>query len=74
MDEMIVLKLPKTDVGQILDALRIQRDNWQYTCDYLTTGEIDPDKDIQECSNPDEAHWLMEYYTAIIRKIEEQYK
>jgi hypothetical protein len=72
MDELVTLKLPKNDVGQILDALRIQRDNWQYTYDYLTNGEVDPDKDIQECSDPDEAQWLVEYYAAIIRKIEEQ--
>lgn len=67
MDEMITLKLPKNDVGQILDGLRIQRDNWQYTYNYITDGEVDPDKDMQECSDPEEAKWLMEYYACAKR-------
>ena len=67
MDEMITLKLPKNDVGQILDGLRIQRDNWQYTYNYITDGEVDLDKDMQECSDPEEAKWLMEYYACAKR-------
>jgi hypothetical protein len=71
-EELITLKLPQNDIGQIMDALRIQRDNWRYTQGFLDDGTVDPDKEVQECSDPEEAKWLADYYDEIIQKIKSQ--
>jgi len=71
-DDIAILKLPRNDIGQIIDALHIQRDNWRYTEAFLRNGTVDPDKAMQECSSPEEAQWLADYYEEIIQKIKAQ--
>ncbi len=72
MNESISLSLPALDVGQILDALYLRMENWEYTAEYLRTGHISKPYCIEECSSVDEAQWLADYYGSIIRSIEEQ--
>jgi hypothetical protein len=72
MEKNITLTLPTLMVGQILDALYIRLDSWEYTEEYLNTGHVHEPYLIEECSNPDEAHQIADYYKDIIESIEKQ--
>jgi len=72
MDENIVLTLPALAVGQILDALYIRLETWEYTEEYLNTGYVHEPYCIEECSNADEARRIADYYKDIIESIEKQ--
>lgn len=72
MEKNITLTLPSLMVGQILDALYIRLDSWEYTEEYLNTGHVHESYLIEECSNPDEAHQIADYYKEIIKSIEKQ--
>ena len=72
MDENIVLTLPALAVGQILDALYIRMETWEYTEEYLNTGYVHEPYCIEECSNADEARRIADYYKDIIESIEKQ--
>lgn len=72
MEKNITLALPSLMVGQILDALYIRLDSWEYTEEYLNTGHVHEPYLIEECSNPDEAHQIADYYKDIIESIEKQ--
>ena len=72
MDENIVLTLPALAVGQILDALYIRLETWEYTEEYLNTGYVHEPYCIEECSNADEARRIADYYKNIIESIEKQ--
>jgi len=72
MGKMAVLKLPRIDVGQVLDALYERKEQWEYTAEYLDTGIIREPYVIEECSDSKEAMNIAESYGKIIRTIEEQ--
>jgi hypothetical protein len=59
-------------VGQILDALYMRFEAWEYTEEYLNTGNIREPYLIEECSNSDEANQIADYYKEIIKSIEKQ--
>lgn len=72
MDKNITLTLPSLMVGQILDALYMRLETWEYTEEYLNTGHAHEPYCIEECSNPYEAHQIADYYKEIIKSIEKQ--
>ena len=72
MEKLITLRLPDTDVGQIIDGLTERMKVWKATEKYLRTGECTIDDFIEECSKPEEAHSIAEYYQSIIDKIKIQ--
>lgn len=71
--EMVTLRLPRLDVGQIVDGLTIRQESWSNTAKFLDSGE-NPDNffGLEDCSNPDEARNIAAHYGAIITTIEEQ--
>jgi hypothetical protein len=72
MAKNITLTMPSLMVGQILDALYMRMESWEYTEEYLNTGHAREPYCIEECSNPDEARQIADYYKEIIKSIEEQ--
>lgn len=72
MIENIKLNLPALAVGQILDALYLRLDIWEYTEEHINTGLVREPYCIEECSGADEAHQIANYYKEIIESIEEQ--
>ncbi len=72
MDKNITLTLPSLMLGQILDALCMRLETWKYTEEYLNTGHVHEPYIIEECSNPDEARQIADYYKEIIKSIEKQ--
>lgn len=72
MEKNITLTLPSLMVGQILDALYMRLETWEYTEEYLNTGYVREPYCIEECSNPDEARQIADYYKEIIKSIEKQ--
>jgi len=72
MSENIKLNLPALAVGQILDALYLRLETWEYTEEYLNTGLVREPYCIEECSDADEAHQIADYYKEIIESIEKQ--
>ena len=72
-DEFVTLKLPRLFVGQILDGLSINAENWERTKIYLSDGIIDPDNPyIEECNDEIEARQIETFYREIIKEIETQ--
>jgi hypothetical protein len=59
-------------VGQMLDALYMRLETWEYTEEYLNTGHIHEPYLIEECSNAYEASQIADYYKEIIKSIEKQ--
>ncbi len=72
MDKNITMTLPSLMVGQILDALYMRLETWEYTEEYLNTGNVREPYLFEECSNPDEARQIADYYKEIIKSIEKQ--
>ncbi|NQT03513.1 MAG: hypothetical protein HQ580_15910 [Planctomycetes bacterium] len=72
MDKNITLTLPSLMVGQILDALYMRLETWEYTEEYLNTGHVHEPYLIEECSNAYEARQIADYYKEIIKSIEKQ--
>jgi hypothetical protein len=70
----ITIRLPRNDVGQILDALCIRRDEWRYTQRYLEEGYEEAGRVIEECKDADEARSIADYYDQIIATIRRQLK
>ena len=69
-NDIITIKLSRNDVGQIIDGLLERRDSWRNTQKYLGGKEVDCL--IEECSDPEEANWIADYYDKIINSIKEQ--
>lgn len=74
MKDPVTLTLSRLDAGQVLDALHERMHIWQITRQYLETGHSDPTAIIEECSDPDEAQSIADYYQSIIETIEAQLK
>lgn len=72
MDKFVTLRLPRNDVGQILDGLTQRMIIWKATEEYLQTGFSHYGDNIEECSDPEEARFIAEYYEKIIDLINEQ--
>ncbi|MFA6186658.1 MAG: hypothetical protein WC770_05530 [Phycisphaerae bacterium] len=73
MDEMVVLKLPRDFVGQILDCLEIAIEDWHRTKLYHKDGIIDPDEPyIRECTDAHEAGQIEAFYEKIKTQVKKQ--
>jgi hypothetical protein len=73
MKTIVVLKLPRLFVGQLLDCLNITVEDWDRTKLYHETGYVDPDEPyVRECSDAHEAEQIANYYRQIIAEIEKQ--
>lgn len=75
MDEIVVLKLSRNFVGQILDCLEVAIEDWQRTKIYYEDGVIDPDEPyVRECNDASEAEQIENFYREIKADIEKQLK
>ena len=72
MEKFVTLRLPRNDVGQILDGLTERMIIWKATEEYLETGFSHLGDCIEECSNPEEARFIAQYYQKIIDLIYKQ--
>ena len=72
MKKIVTLKLSDLDAGQIIDGLTERMKVWKATERYLRTGLADIDDCIEECSKPEEAQSIAEYYQNIIDNIQLQ--
>jgi hypothetical protein len=73
MGKQVLLTLDSLDVGQILDGLRSRQESWANTAMFLRDDYF-PDGAFvcEECSEPDEAQRIADYYQRIIASIEQQ--
>jgi len=72
-DRNITLTLPDLFVGQMLDGLREEQANWEYTERYhLGDGTVDFDRLLKESTGAHEARQMADFYGAIIQMVEEQ--
>ena len=74
MDDFVLLRLSRTDVGQILDGLHERMNVWKGTYEYFKKGHTELCDVIEECSDADEAKAIADYYAKIIKNIEKQIK
>jgi len=72
MDKFVTLRLPRNDVGQIIDGLTERMVIWKTTEEYLKTGFSHLGDYIEECSDPEEASFVARYYEQIIDLINTQ--
>jgi hypothetical protein len=73
MDEIVVLKLTRNFVGQVLECLDIAIEDWNRTKIYLRDDVIDPDEPyVRECNDAAEAEQIENFYREIKANIEKQ--
>ena len=73
MGKQFQITLDGFDLGQALDGLRIRQESWANTAIFLRDGYISDDAfAAEECSDPDEAEKIADYYDRIVRTIEAQ--
>lgn len=69
---MVILKLPRAAVLQILDGLQYRLEIWRYTEEYMETGYVHEPYEVEECSSPEEAKQIGDFYEEIINDINTQ--
>lgn len=72
MEKFVTLRLPRNDVGQIIDGLTERVKIWRTTEEYLETGYSHLGDFVEECSKPEEARFIAQYYENIIDLIQNQ--
>ena len=72
MEKFVTLRLPRNDVGQIIDGLTERVIIWRTTEEYLETGYSHLGDFVEECSKPEEARFIAQYYEKIIDLIQNQ--
>ncbi len=72
MNSMVILKLPRAAVLQILDGLQYRLEIWRYTEEYMETGYVHEPYEVEECSSPEEAKQIGDFYEEIINDINTQ--
>jgi len=72
MNNMVILKLPKAAVLQVLDGLQYRLEIWRYTEEYMETGYVHEPYEVEECSSPEEAKQIGDFYEEIINDINTQ--
>lgn len=71
MASVYMLKLPATDVFQILDALESRAESWKKTAAHYS-GEENVGFPIEECRDKEEAESIAVHFRDIIEKIKTQ--
>jgi hypothetical protein len=69
---MVILKLPRAAVLQILDGLQYRLEIWRYTEEYIETGYVHEPYEVEDCSSPEEAKQIGDFYEEIINDINTQ--
>jgi len=72
MDDMVMLKLPRAAVLQILDGLQYRLEIWRYTEEYMETGYVHEPYEVEDCSSPEEAKEIGDFYEEIINNVQTQ--
>jgi hypothetical protein len=72
MNSMVILKLPRAAVLQILDGLQYRLEIWRYTEEYIETGYVHEPYEVEDCSSPEEAKQIGDFYEEIINDINTQ--
>ena len=73
MGRAFQIEIESIDLGQILDGLRSRQESWRNTAIFLRDGFFPDDAFLcEDCSDPDEAEKIADYYERIIRSIEQQ--
>lgn len=72
MNDIVILKLPRAAVLQILDGLQYRLEIWRYTEEYIETGYVHEPYEVEDCSNPEEAKEIGDFYEEIINNIQTQ--
>jgi hypothetical protein len=67
-----VLKLERSDIGQIIDALESRAEAYESTSQILRGHDEEASFIIEEVNDHSEADKIAEYFRAIIAKIERQ--
>ena len=71
-EPIITLKLLEIEVFQICDGLHQRMLTWQATAQYLEQGDSDITTIIEECSKPQAATAIADFYQQIIESITKQ--
>jgi hypothetical protein len=69
----VVLKLSSVDARQVLEALSIRKEQWEYTAAFLDGGVVREGCVVEECSDSEEARGIARSYADIIQSVEEQF-
>jgi len=73
MSKHFHLTLASLDVGQLLDGLRSRETSWRNTAAFLRDDYFPDDAFFTEdCSEPEEAEAIADYFAGIITSIEQQ--
>ena len=72
MGKFVTLRLPLIDVFQIIDGLTARMIIWKTTEQYLEEGYSHLSDFIEECSDSQEAHFIVQHYENIIELINKQ--
>ena len=72
MEKFVTLRLPRNDVGQIIDGLTERMIIWRTTEEYLEAGFSHLGDFTEDCSDPEEARFIAQYYEKIIDLIHNQ--
>ena len=68
----IKLQLSRNEIGQIIDALCVRIEDWEYTRRYFDEGHEELGREIEECKDACEAQEIAEFYKSILKKIQSQ--
>ena len=72
MEKFVTLRLPRNDLGQIIDGLTERMLIWKTTEEYLESGFSNRGDFVEECSDPEEARFIAQHYEKIIGLIQNQ--
>lgn len=72
--DKIRIELRVSDIGQLLDGLRMRLDAWTATAEYWDCDGYVADDGvaIEECTDAHEAHTMVDTYARIINEIVQQ--
>ena len=62
MEKFVTLRLPRNDVGQIIDGLTERMIIWKTTEEYLEMDFSHLGDIVEECSDPEEARFISQHY------------
>ena len=68
----VILNWPRATVFQILGGLQYRLEIWRYTEEYMETGYVREPYEVEECSSPEEAKQIGDFYEDIINDINAQ--
>jgi hypothetical protein len=73
MSKTFQVELESSNLGQLLDGLRVRDESWRNTAIYLRDDYFPDDAFVcEECSNAEEAEWVADHFRKIICDIEQQ--